>query len=168
MVAASEAILEAALARRRHSAGIAGGVFSDEGKAEMKQLVRSWVEAEKDGYGHSQTEAIAYLSRECGITLNHSRLAEWRSGKHTPCPAVTSKMLHRVLPWALFKIGLKPSSPQLDSLEDLLFTTNTVGDEREIELFVPRSMRKYRRDKENMQREAAYQLAKKLNLLEGL
>lgn len=75
----------------------------------MRQLVDSWVEAEKTGYGNTLGDAIKALSKECGITLTHSRVAEWRKGKYTPSPKVLSHMLYRVYPWALQEVGLRAS-----------------------------------------------------------
>jgi hypothetical protein len=40
----------------------------------MRQLVESWVEAEKTGYGNTLGDAIKALSKECGITLTHPRV----------------------------------------------------------------------------------------------
>ncbi len=104
------------------------------GKETMRQLVESWVEAEKTGYGNTLGDAIKALSKECGITLTHSRVAEWRKGKYTPSPKVLSHMLYRVYPWTLQKVGLRASEAQLDAIEDLLWKVNVTGGERNIEL----------------------------------
>jgi hypothetical protein len=99
----------------------------------MKQLVSSWVEAEKNGYGHSLREAIEELNRQCGIKLTYSRLAEWRKGKYTPSQKVLSQMLYRVLFWALIKAGIQASEAQLDTLEELIWKVNVRDGERYIE-----------------------------------
>jgi hypothetical protein len=100
----------------------------------MRQLVDSWVEAERTGYGNTLADAIKVLSQECGITLTHSRVAEWRNGKYTPSPKVLSHMLYRVYPWALRRAGLHASEAQLDTIEDLLWKVDVTGGERNIEL----------------------------------
>jgi len=100
----------------------------------MRQLVDSWVEAEKTGYGNTLAEAIKLLSKKCGITLTHSRVAEWRSGKYTPSPKVLSHMLYRVYPWALRRAGLHASEAQLDMIEDLLWKVTVTDSERKIAL----------------------------------
>jgi hypothetical protein len=100
----------------------------------MRQLVESWVEAERTGYRNTLAEAIKILSPECGITATHSRVAEWRKGKYTPSPRVLSHMLYRVYPWALLKAGLRASEAQLDTIDKLLWKVNTAGGERNIEL----------------------------------
>ena len=99
----------------------------------MRQLVSSWIEAEKRGYRNSVAEAIRLLNKECDMSLTHSRLSEWRRGKYTPSPEALSQMLYRVLPWALMKVGLKATDAQLDALEDLLWKVNVADGERNIE-----------------------------------
>lgn len=99
----------------------------------MRQLVSSWVEAEKNGYGKTLAGAIRELNKECDIRLTHSRVSEWRKGKYTPTPRVLSQMLYRVLPWALMKAGIKATDPQLDALEDLLWCVKMRKGERHIE-----------------------------------
>jgi hypothetical protein len=100
----------------------------------MRQLVDSWIEAERMGYGNTLANAIKILSQECGIRLTHSRVSEWRKGKYTPSPKVLSHMLYRVYPWALRRAGLHASDAQLDMIEDLLWKTNVTDGERNIEL----------------------------------
>jgi hypothetical protein len=100
----------------------------------MRQLVESWVAAEKTGYRNTLAEAIRELNQECGITVTHSRVAEWRKGKYTPSPKVLSHMLYRVYPWALEEVGLRASEAQLDAIEDLLWKVNVTDGERNIEL----------------------------------
>jgi hypothetical protein len=100
----------------------------------MRQLVDSWVEAERTGYGNTLADAIKLLSKECGITLTHSRVAEWRNGKYTPSPKVLSHMLYRVYPWALRRAGLHASEAQLDMIEDLLWKVTVTDSERKIAL----------------------------------
>ncbi len=99
----------------------------------MRQLVSSWVEAEKDVYRHTLREAIEELNRECGIKVTYSRLAEWRKGKYTPSQKVLSQMLYRVLFWALIEAGIQASEAQLDKLEELIWKVNVRDGERYIE-----------------------------------
>lgn len=99
----------------------------------MRQLVSSWVEAEKTGYRNTLAKAIRDLNSKCGMALTHSRLAEWRRGKYTPSPEALSQMLHRVLPWALTRIGINASQAQLRALEDLLWKVNVRNGERYFE-----------------------------------
>jgi len=100
----------------------------------MRQLVSSWVEAEKNGYRHTLREAIEELNRECGIKLTYSRLAEWRRGRYTPSQKVLSQMLYRVLFWALVKAGIHATEAQLDALEELIWKVDVTDGERNIEL----------------------------------
>ncbi len=100
----------------------------------MRQLVSSWVEAEKNGYRHTLREAIEELNRECGIKLTYSRLAEWRRGRYTPSQKVLSQMLYRVLFWALVKAGIQATESQLDALEELIWKVDVTDGERNIEL----------------------------------
>lgn len=99
----------------------------------MRQLVSSWVEAEQHGYGNTLGAAIRELNKECRISLTHSRLSEWRRGKYTPSPNVLSQMLYRVLPWALLKVQIRATDPQLDALEDLIWCVKLTDGERQIE-----------------------------------
>ena len=99
----------------------------------MRQLVSSWVEAERNGYRNTLRGAINELSQECGIKLTYSRLAEWRRGKYTPSQQVISQLLYRTLPWALLKVGIKATEAQLDALEDLLLNVRVVDGERHID-----------------------------------
>ena len=103
-------------------------------RGHMRQLVESWVEAERTGYRNTLADAIKILSQECGITLTHSRVAEWRNGKYTPSPKVLSHMLYRVYPWALRRAGLRASEAQLDTIEELLWEVNVADGQRNIEL----------------------------------
>jgi hypothetical protein len=100
----------------------------------MRQLVESWIAAEKTGYGNTLVQAIKELSQECGITLTHSRVGDWRRGKHTPSPKVLSHMLYRVYPWALKRAGLHASEAELDVIEGLLWKVNVTDGARNIEL----------------------------------
>jgi hypothetical protein len=100
----------------------------------MKQLVNSWVEAERGGYGNTLAGAIKELSQECGMKLTHSRLSEWRRGLYTPSPKVIAYMLYRVYPWALLKVGIKATDAQLDGLEDLMLDMKTVDGDRHLDL----------------------------------
>jgi hypothetical protein len=86
----------------------------------MKQLVNSWIEAEKNGYRNTLAGAIREISQECGIKLTHSRVSEWRKGKYTPSPKVIAYMLYKVYPWALLRVGITATESQLDGLEDLV------------------------------------------------
>jgi hypothetical protein len=90
------------------------------------------VKATKLNKGYPQKGKV--LRQECGITLTHSRVAEWRRGKYTPSPRVLSHMLYRVYPWAIQRAGLRASEAQLDVIEDLLWKVNVADGERNIEL----------------------------------
>jgi hypothetical protein len=100
----------------------------------MRRLVESWVEAEKIGYRNTLGGAIKELNKKCGTKLTYSRLAEWRRGKYTPSPKVLSHLLYSVLPWALFKVGIKATEAQLDALEDLIWNVQVKDGERHIDL----------------------------------
>jgi hypothetical protein len=100
----------------------------------MRQLVSSWVEAQKHGYRNTLGGAIKELNQECGIKLTYSRLAEWRKGKYTPSQKVLSQLLYKVLPWALMKVGVMATEAQLDALEDLIWNVRVTDGERHIEL----------------------------------
>lgn len=100
----------------------------------MKQLVNSWIEAERSGYGNSLASAIKELNQECGMKLTHSRLSEWRRGLYTPSPKVVSYILYRTYPWALHKVGITASSAQLDALEDLVLDMKMVDGDRQLDL----------------------------------
>ena len=101
----------------------------------MKQLVNSWLEAEMKAYGCTTVQqALDDLNKECGLTVGHSRLAEWRRGKYTPAPKVIAFMLYRTVPWALVKVGLKPTEAQLDELEDLVLNMKVVAGDRHLDL----------------------------------
>lgn len=99
----------------------------------MRQLVNSWIEAEKQGYNNTLGGAIKDLNQACAMRLTYSRLAEWRKGKYTPAPKVIQHMLYRVLPWALVKIGIEATDAQLDALEDLILNVSVVDGDRQIE-----------------------------------
>jgi len=100
----------------------------------MRQLVSSWVEAQKNGYRNTLGGAIKELSQECGIKLTYSRLAEWRAGKYTPSQKVLSRLFYDVLPWALLKAGVKVTAEQQDALDGLIWNVKVVNGERQIEL----------------------------------
>ena len=100
----------------------------------MRQLVASWVSAQKTGYRAPLPAAIGSINRECGVAATHSRLAEWRAGKYTPSPKVLSRMLYEVLPWALQEVGIRATEAQLDALEDLIWIVTVRDGERHIEL----------------------------------
>ena len=105
----------------------------------MRQLVISWVSAQKTGYRNALPTAIGALNRECGINVTHSRLAEWRAGKYTPPAKVLSHMLYSVLPWALREAGIQAAGiqateAQLDALEDLIWVVTSKDGERHVEL----------------------------------
>jgi len=100
----------------------------------MRQLVSSWVDAQKNGYRRTLGVAIKDLNKVCGTKLTYSRLAEWRRGKYTPSPKVLSQRLYRVLFWALIKAGIQATEAQLDALEELIWKVNVTDGERNIEL----------------------------------
>jgi hypothetical protein len=49
----------------------------------MRQLVGSWIEAQKNGYRKTLSEAIKELNKDSGSTVALSRFAEWGKGKYT-------------------------------------------------------------------------------------
>ena len=99
----------------------------------MNQLVNSWAETQKTGYRNTLAGALRELNKETGSMATRSHLTEWRRGRYTSSPKVLSQMLYRVLPWALMKVGIKATDPQLDTLEDLIWPVNLVDGERHIE-----------------------------------
>ena len=82
----------------------------------MRQLVESWVAAEKEHYGNSLAQAIRGVNEEQGKCLTPSRVSEWRRGIYTPSPLMLSQMLLRTLPWALKRAGIVVSAAQLHEL----------------------------------------------------
>lgn len=99
----------------------------------MRRLVESWIEAEK-AYGYTLAEAIRHLNKDRGTKLTHSRVAEWRTGKYTPSPAIISYLLYNTLPWAIKKAGIQATETQLDALDELLWKTKMADGERHVEL----------------------------------
>jgi len=87
----------------------------------IRQLVDSWIQAEKEHYGLTQREAVARLNDELSIRLRVSRVAEWKRGKYCPSPAVLSELLWRTLPWALHRAGINVSKSQQVSRDHLLW-----------------------------------------------
>ncbi len=100
----------------------------------MRQLVSSWVEAQRHGYHRTLGMAIKELGRECAIKLTYSRLSEWRKGKYTPSQKVLSQLFFDVLPWVLQEAGVKVTAEQQDVLDGLIWNVKVVDGERQIEL----------------------------------
>ena len=82
----------------------------------MRQLVESWITAEKEQYGNSLAQAVRDINEGQRRCLTPSRVSEWRRGRYTPSPLMISKMLLRTLPWALKRAGLVVSAAQLNDL----------------------------------------------------
>lgn len=97
----------------------------------MKQLVKSWIAAKKQG-GDSLGEALRNLNAECGTYASTSRLSEWRRGKYTPTPKIVSQMLFDTLPWAIKKAGIGVTQAQQDALDDLLWNFTVTDGNRQI------------------------------------
>ena len=100
----------------------------------MRQLVSSWVEAQKHGYRRTLGEAIKELGQECSIKLTYSRLSESRRGKYTPSQKVLSQLLYDVLPWALQKAGVKVTAEQQEALDGLIWNIKMADGQRQIEM----------------------------------
>jgi hypothetical protein len=93
----------------------------------MRQLVGSWIEAQKNGYRKTLSEAIKELNKDSGSTVALSRFAEWGKGKYTRSAKVLSHLLFWVLPWALLRAGLETTEAQRDALEDLIWNVRGGG-----------------------------------------
>lgn len=87
----------------------------------MRQLVKSWVDAEKEYHGLTLGEAIEKLNADLAMRANYSRVSEWKRGRYVPNPTALSWMLSRVLPWMLQKMGLDPTPEALDRMANLLW-----------------------------------------------
>jgi hypothetical protein len=87
----------------------------------MRQLVATWVRAEKEYYGLSQGQAIKRMNGVLGTLTSCSRVSEWKRGIYCPSVVVLSEMLYRMLPWALDQAGITASAAQLFELEKLLW-----------------------------------------------
>src|SRR5437899_524016 len=100
----------------------------------MKQLVTSWLQAERTVHNHSTADAIRLLNEAFSTHITHSRVAEWRRGVYTPSHGVLAFMLHRTLPWALQRAGIDVSAEQIAAIEPLLWDTGVDdGGERYID-----------------------------------
>jgi hypothetical protein len=93
----------------------------------MRQLVASWVEAEREYHGNRQAQALRELNEALGLSIRHSRVAEWRRGVYVPSQEVISQMLHRALPWLLEQSGIAAGPAQLRALDRLLWVHNEEG-----------------------------------------
>ena len=87
----------------------------------MKQLVRTWIEAERDYYKLSPARAIRRLNKELATHFTHSRVNEWKRGKHHPSSLVLSVLLYRSLPWVLEAAGVSVSEGQMAQVDDALW-----------------------------------------------
>lgn len=96
----------------------------------MKQLVESWIKAEKHYYGNTQAGAIQRMMQVTGQRITHSRVSEWKRGKYCPSANILSEMLWRTLPWALRQAGIYISAPQQDKIDTKLWVFTGEGDQR--------------------------------------
>lgn len=87
----------------------------------MRQLVDSWLRAERENHGNSIARAIEGLNLELGSSTTDSRVSEWRRGVYVPSPQALSYMLNRTLPWALRSSGIRMSPDQQRVLEAKLW-----------------------------------------------
>jgi hypothetical protein len=100
----------------------------------MRQLVNSWIAAERELHQKSLAEAIRRMNDKRGCRLTHSRVAEWRRGVYVPSQVAISQMLYRTLPWALEKAGIQATNDQMRALESLLWITFDKDGQRGVEL----------------------------------
>src|SRR6267378_7582005 len=87
----------------------------------MRQLARTWIEAEREYYQLSPARAIRRLNKELATRFTHSRVSEWKRGKHQPSSLVLSVLLYRSLPWILETAGVSVSDGQLARVDDALW-----------------------------------------------
>jgi hypothetical protein len=100
----------------------------------MRQLVDSWVTAERELYGKTLAEAIRRMNDNRGCRVTHSRVSEWRRGIYVPSQVALSQMLYRTLPWALEKAGIPATEDQRRALQSLLWITCEKDGRRWVEL----------------------------------
>src|SRR4051794_33221162 len=100
----------------------------------MRQLVKSWIQAEKEYYGNNLSAAIKLLNRDCNTSVTHSRVSEWSRGVYRPSQTVLSLMLLRVLPWALHQATIAVTEEQMLALEEMFWITIAERGERLYEL----------------------------------
>lgn len=89
----------------------------------MRQLVDSWITAEREFHGKTLAEAIRRMNDKLGYRVTHSRVSEWRRGIYVPSQVAISQMLYRTLPWALEKAGIPVTEAQRRALQSLLWIT---------------------------------------------
>jgi len=87
----------------------------------MKQLVASWVQAEREHYGQSLAQAVRRVNQTHGTRLTSSRVSEWRRGVYTPSQRAISHLLFRTLPWALKQAGVAITAAQLREFKKRLW-----------------------------------------------
>src|SRR5258706_16438009 len=87
----------------------------------MRQLARSWLEAERKYYELSLAQAIRQLNEELGTHYTHSRVSEWKRGKHRLSAVAVSVLLYRSLPWILQTAGVSVSEDQMARIDDALW-----------------------------------------------
>jgi hypothetical protein len=100
----------------------------------MRQLVKSWIAAERELYGKPLAEAIRRMNDKRGCRVTHSRVSEWRRGIYVPSQVAISQMLYRTLPWALEKAGIRATNDQMRALESLLWISFEKDGQRGVEL----------------------------------
>lgn len=87
----------------------------------MRQLVASWLQAEREYHGNTQAQALRELNEALGLRVRHSRVAEWRRGVYVPSAEALSEMLYRALPWLLEQAGVAADRDQFRALDRLLW-----------------------------------------------
>ncbi len=87
----------------------------------MKQLVASWIEAERQHHGNSLGEAVRQLNALLYTHVTCSRVSEWRRGVYCPKQAVLSHMLYRALPWILEKANVPAADEHFQRLKRMLW-----------------------------------------------
>ena len=94
----------------------------------VRQLVASWLLAEREYYGNTPAQALRELNEALGLLTTHSRVSEWRRGVYVPSAEVLSEMLHRSLPWLLEQAGVPVDPNKLGALNRLLWAYNEEGE----------------------------------------
>lgn len=95
----------------------------------MRQLVASWVQAERELHGNNLAQALRKLNGWLGTSYTHSRVSQWKRGIYTPQPKVLSLMLRRALPWMLKQSGTAVSAAQLAALIRLIWVVSVENGE---------------------------------------
>lgn len=86
-------------------------------------LVRSWLEVELDIPGRRRVDALRDLNEEFTMTVTHSRLSEWLSGKVAPPREVRRYMARCAIERVLRSAGIDSlglDDARLDRIADRL------------------------------------------------